>query len=338
MAFGLPLALAVACDNHVTEVPPVRAPSAAPLAAKAPFKSVFELNPIIGTGQFSLAISISDLGQAVGASGAYATIWDNSDIGQSLGLLPGGTSSSASAISRDGTEIVGYANDGSSNNHPVRWLKSNGAWIADRLTEYFTGPCFPDAVSSDGTAIVGNCNGTAVVWLNGRLIVLGTGTVYGVNKNGQAVGTTSTSDHALVWKFTVSPVAISDLGTLGGSSALAYAINDAGQITGWSETTNHESHAFLWSPRKGVMVDIGLPGANTGCYSINETGQAVGFAYTNGSLPRGAFFDGGKVVDLGVLPGYDQALTTSINNNGQAVGYSYTQSFSQFRGTEWLLK
>jgi len=335
MGAGL-LLLAVACDNQITEIPPPRAPSATPAAAKAPFKSLFMLNPILGSGStFAISSSISDLGQAVGNGGNYAAIWDNSDIAVSLGTLPGGTYSYASAISRDGSVIVGQSSDGPGV-RPVRWLKVNGQWTIDQLTDVFPGGCSPSDVSSDGTAIVGNCGTTPIVWLNGRVIFLGSGLVYGVNKNGQAVGQSTDGNQALVWQFTTVPVTVTDIGNLGGGIAVATAINNAGQITGWSYNAAHESHAYLWSPRKGVMVDLGTPGTTSGGYDVNEAGQVVGDIWLN--TEHAALFDAGKVVDLTILPGYDGSVAVSINNNGQAVGYSFTYSFNPVRPTEWLLK
>jgi probable HAF family extracellular repeat protein len=116
---------------------------------------------------------------------------------------------------------------------------------------------------------------------------------------------------------------------------VANAINDAGEVTGWSENANHESHAFLWSPKRNAMTDLGAIGGTSGGYGINASGQVVGDVWPGGTQHAG-FFDHGKVVDLGVLPGYSGANAFRLNNTGQAVGWSYTSSLT--RATKWVVK
>jgi probable HAF family extracellular repeat protein len=332
--------LAGACDNQITEAPTTKAPSELPLAAKAPFKSVFSLEPLIGSGgAYSVAYDINDLGQAVGQSSATAgfrgVIWDNSTIPTNLGTLPGGSSSDAFAISNNGSVIVGSSDDGTYT-YPVRWLKVNGQWSIDKLP---TTNCAANSVSTDGTTIGGNCNtNAAVVWVNGRMITLGSGNLFGVNKNGQAVGTDINYSHAFLWTFSGASVTVADLGTLGGTFAVALSINDVGEVSGYSENADHVSHAFLYSPKKGGMTDLGEPGVTSGGYRVNAIGQVVGDMYPGGGGAHAGFFNAGKVVDLGVLPGYDYALAHGINGNGQVVGYSYAPTSGQYRATEWLLK
>src|SRR6476620_1929669 len=247
-ALVVSLALVAACSDQVTQVPTPKAAGSEPSAARAPFKSVFALNPLIGSGAtLSFTYDINDLGQAVGASsgnaGERAVIWDQSDVPLDLGLPSGMTNGYAMGISNDGKVIVGAVQDATFVSYAARWLKVNGQWTGEVIS---SANCNAGAVSSDGTAIVGRCGNSAVVWLNGRLITLGIGFVaYGVNRNGQAVGTNNSGDHALVWNFFASPVAATDLGTLGGAFAVANDINDAGEITGWSENADHVSHAYL---------------------------------------------------------------------------------------------
>lgn len=340
LALALVLAAAAGCDNQVTQ-PSVRLqPSEAIQADRALFKSVVALEPLPGTdGSYSVASSINDLGQIVGQSSSStvyrAVIWDNSTVPQDLGMLSGGIASAASAISNDGRVIAGTSMDGSGNNHPVRWLKSNGQWLIDLLPQAGASPCSIGGISTDGSAISANCNSVPIVWRNGSKIVLGAGFVGGVNTKGQAVGVNSTFDHALLWNFTGGVVTVVDLGTLGGTYAVANAINDAGEVTGWSENANHQSHAFLWSPKRNAMVDLGPVGTTSGAYGINATGQVVGDVWP--SSQHAAFFDHGKVVDLGTLPGYPSAIARSLNNTGQAVGWSYNSS-NITRATKWVLK
>ena len=338
------LALAVGCDNQVTQPPP---PPPSPIAphdpaslGKAPFKSVVALEPLIGSGGIgfgSFATDINDLGQVVGQSGtasssSHAVIWDNSTIPQDLGALAGGDYSSAAAISNDGRVIVGSAND-ASNGNAVRWLRVSGQWTIDRLSAGTN--CYANSVSSDGAIIGGECGSNAVVWVNGLRIILGAGFLADVNKNMQAVGSNPTFDHAILWNFSTNPVTATDLGSLGTGYAVAQGINDAGEVTGWSANTDNVSHAFFWSSRRG-MVDLGETGTSPqgGGYDVNATGQVVGDLWPGG-IQHAAYYAGGKTVDLGVLPGYNTAVALSINANGQIVGVS---AGGQSRATMWLLK
>jgi probable HAF family extracellular repeat protein len=114
-----------------------------------------------------------------------------------------------------------------------------------------------------------------------------------------------------------------DLGTLGGTSSIAYGINASGQVVGYSETAgNAAQHAFLYSG--GVMIDLhvlaGLSGSYSSASGINDAGQVVGsdgggaFLYTPGS----------GTIHLGALPGDDVAanFASGINASGQVVGTS----------------
>jgi probable HAF family extracellular repeat protein len=47
-----------------------------------------------------------------------------------------------------------------------------------------------------------------------------------------------------------------DLGTLGGASAVANALNNSNQVVGWSQTASGAQHAFLYS--NGTMQDLNL--------------------------------------------------------------------------------
>ena len=334
-ALALALTFAAGCDNQITEPASRPEPDDAVRLGKALFRSVVALEPLPGTSpSYSAAYGINDLGQVVGESSAEggnrAVIWDNSTLPQLLGTIAGHSFSGAIAISSDGSIIAGISRDATTS-YAVRWLRSNGQWLIDPLTSG-TG-CTVGGMSSDGTAIAGTCGAIAVVWLNGSRIPLGPGFASGVNSNSQAVGSNSTFDSAVVWNFSSGVVTRTTLGTLGGTYAVAININDAGQVTGWSENADHVSHAFLWSPRKG-MVDVAPGPFTSGGYGINATGKVVGDIFP--TTQHAGYYDGRKVVDLGVLPGYSSAIARGINNNGQVVGVSYTSSF-QGRATLWRL-
>ena len=101
-----------------------------------------------------------------------------------------------------------------------------------------------------------------------------------------------------------SSYAITDLGNLGGSFAVARGINDAGQIVGVSETGAGQLHAFVWTIATG-MTDLGtLGGANSQAFSINEHGNIAGSSLlVSGERHAFLWTAAAGMQDLGTLAG-----------------------------------
>src|ERR1700747_803514 len=76
-----------------------------------------------------------------------------------------------------------------------------------------------------------------------------------------------------------------DLGTLGGTYSDGRGVNNSGQVTGCSTTSAGASHAYVWSPPAGPMIDLDtLPGGTYSCgVAINDSGQVTGYSDVNGS-------------------------------------------------------
>lgn len=121
---------------------------------------------------------------------------------------------------------------------------------------------------------------------------------------------------------------LSDLGTLGGSSAEALALNDRDVVVGDSTTASGARHAFRW--HSGTMDDLGtLGGATSVAAGINGSGEIVGWSTTAAGTTR-AFrvLGGGAMTGLGTLGGAD-SVANALNGSGQIVGWADTASGAQ---------
>jgi probable HAF family extracellular repeat protein len=166
----------------------------------------------------------------------------------------------------------------------------------------------------------------------------------GVNALGQVVGYSgrerdSSESRAFVWS---SQTGMTDIGTLGGAYAQAYAINKTGYITGASQTQGMgpmvTTHAFRYQPAQALnghynrMIDLGvLGGVSSYGTAINEYNHVVGYSTvsTNDERVHAFLHDGAKMIDLGSLGGPgnrwggDISVALGINNYDQVVGYTY---------------
>jgi len=115
-----------------------------------------------------------------------------------------------------------------------------------------------------------------------------------------------------IWASTI--YSVTDLGSLGGSSATGYQINDAGAVVGWAETLTGSQQAFV-SPSGGSLEKLQSPGASDSyAYGINGSNVIVGISYINGQ-PHGTVWSGSSVTDLGA-----GVCATAINASGTIVG------------------
>jgi probable HAF family extracellular repeat protein len=119
-----------------------------------------------------------------------------------------------------------------------------------------------------------------------------------------------------------SAVALTDLGTLGGSHSEALAINVRGQVAGFSTTATGERHAFFWDG--GAMRDLGaFAGGTFGSpfIALNDAGQVAFTSLVASGETHAVLWDGTTVRDLGTLGG-DYSEATAINATGTVVGFS----------------
>ncbi len=164
------------------------------------------------------------------------------------------------------------------------------------------------------------------------------GFAFGINDEGQAVGTSGLCSntvlpllqphgvHALRWERDGTP---RDLGSLaGGVSNIANSINNAGQVAGTSQFTDGTVHSFFWTRNKG-MRDLGtLPGAMLTvapcCNTLNDRGQVVGFWFDSDFNPSAFLCQNNVITDLNDLipqnSPWQLLFAEAINDAGEIVG------------------
>jgi probable HAF family extracellular repeat protein len=172
------------------------------------------------------------------------------------------------------------------------------------------------------------------IWSDGEMIELGTlpgsnrfSRGYGVNNAGVVVGE---SDNNRPRAFRWEAGTMSDIGDLGGGSAVAHDVNEPGQIVGAS-SNGQTSRPFVWW--RGEMRDLGTVAGGDAtpgrAWGVNNRGDVVGFSRVAGTTSQATLWAGpnrprlGQPVGLGSLgDGERFSEAFAINDRRQAVGRS----------------
>ncbi|RIK71970.1 MAG: PEP-CTERM sorting domain-containing protein [Planctomycetota bacterium] len=223
----------------------------------------------------------SSTGWPVGILDAFR--WTPDEGMVSLGRLEGHSGSLASAVSADGSVVVGTSLLGASSGEPFRWASTTGMQPLDtRSIGNFVGGD-ASAVSADGSVVVG------------------------ANHNGFFFGGPRPA-----FRWTAEGTV--DLGDLPGGDAVARAEDvsaDGSVIVGWSSTgvSSLYTEAFRWTRESG-MVGLGnLVGGEVDSFArgVSADGSVI-VGYSDASAnsdDREAFrwTSAGGMVGLGDLPG-----------------------------------
>jgi len=287
---------------------------------------------------------------------SHAFRWHNG-VRTDLGALPGGSSSQAFWISRNGM-IVGNSQNGEID-PLITGLPEIRAvlWKHDKIIDLGVleggHESLASAVNSRGQ-VVGAFNNTvpdpfslvgdgyqvrAFLWQDGAMEDLGTlggldAFASFVNERGQVSGQSYTS--SVPNPGTGIPTAdpffwedgrMVDVGTLGGTSGFPTALNNRGEIVGESNLAGDLIfRPFLWTKSRGIQ-DLGTLGGDTGLTnSINDAGDIVGKTDLAGPLSpqdhHAVLWTHGVINDLGALPGDSSSNAYFVNDHGQVVGTS----------------
>ena len=216
-----------------------------------------------------------------------------------------------------------------------------------------------------------NSNRThAVVWQNGAMIDLGEGNAVDVTPRGTILGSISGYNGIAVWKnaawhsvgfvgapnalnkfeqiagwytqggharaFVMTEGAVTDIGTLGGSSSVATDIDDHGRVVGYAARADGNDHAFLYE--RGRMTDLGtLAGGRVSrAAAINNHGVVVGEAWDVNNFALPFIYDGAMRLLFNAPLG---TKAWALNDRNAVVGtYAGTQSFLYDDGVVTILE
>ena len=210
-------------------------------------------------------------------------------------------------------------------------------WEAGSFTA--AGPAYGTGRINDAGQIVSNefLGGRSHAWIwdeiNGRtdLGSLGAGehtwtTTTSINNAGQVAATSvpgtnpSGPKHIALWDAGV----LTDLGTAGGTNAVAYTILDNGDILGYSDFADGTNRPVKWDADTGSFVDLGSLGASGGfAYAGNTQGDIVGISLINASTDHAFLWRDDVMYDLNALnttPGWTLRQAWAITESGYILG------------------
>ena len=269
----------------------------------------------------------------------------NAQTFQPLGFLPNQDGSDASAISANGSTVVGHGAA-----PPQAFLWSSGAMNG---LGTLTGDVGSDArgISSDSTVVVGASYGTtvqAVRWTAATGMV-GLGFLPGgqvsvasaANADGTVVvgsSNTSSSVEAFSWNSSGGMMPLGFLTSYDMSSASGVSVDGATVIGESENSTSGSVQAFRWTAGTG-MVGLGFLTGDDGssASAVSADGSTIVGVSTNsstGSVANFLWTSGGGMSSLGMLPGDTFSFPLAVNSNASVVvGESVGLSSRAFRWT-----
>jgi len=228
--------------------------------------------------------------KATAAGNLQVTITD-------LGVLPGGSYSSAYSINNHG-KIAGHAYDINGALTAVQWVNGVISPIPSLDPSTVSLPeDMNDAGEMAGTHRVSGRVYLGVYWNSANFpfqlpsLANGTPTLvrsHAITASGLVAGMGQEGSpnyfgHAVVW---YRNSLLTDLGFMGGGTySEAYGINDFGDVVGAANVASTAQHAFLWS--NGQFTDLSTwagGGASSIAHAINNKGEIVGLNASVASL------------------------------------------------------
>lgn len=295
-------------------------------------------------GISSVALDLNNKTQVVGSSNNTAVRWD-----EQRGMVALGVSnrrSGATSINDRGT-VAGYRYNDNNHRRAVIWKNEN-------LHELGT------LGGNESSAVAVNNRDTVVGWSEtstgvhhpfewtekGGMADLGA-LIYSardINSKQQITGfarnTPNSTNQAVILETNDE---VEYLGTLGGSTSIAYGINRLGSVVGGSRNSNGKHRAFL-SVRNDDMYDLGSIDTSSSipsnmkqseAYDINDRGVVVGRSrYLDREYHAVQWDSNRNITDLGTLGGEDSD-TNGVNNHGTIAGSSQLEDSNRRHAVIW---
>lgn len=275
-------------------------------------------------------------GNTEGLAASAAILWENGRVTR-LTPIAGRDLVQAVAINDRG-QVIGVSSTRGGSQHGFFWDKGH---MTD-LGKYY----LPAAIDNQGR-VVGNADGFAFLWQNGKMTNLAKtaahSNAWAINERGQIVGSItlhSPINHASLWQNGKT----TDLGTLGSDESDAFLINDRGEIVGSSyikKVPPRQLHYFVW--QSGNMTDLGAfevastaPSLSS-IFSMNDRGQIVWTTFGAYAVEHGLVWENGRLTQLPTLGG-KITEARAINNRGQIVGTSQIKGGKEAHVVMWTLR
>lgn len=263
-----------------------------------------------------------------------------------LGVMPGDQATYASAISDDGTTVVGnsFSNPNSPNGvqQAFRWTASTGMTAVGNLPNGI--PLIAaGGVSTDGSVIAGSSYGQPYRWTQPNIMtplgyLPGTTGEYGgadsISGNGLVIGGSVTGDvlmgtEPFLWSAATGMINIDTLGGGTGNQDSVYNLNYDGSMAVGMTTYGGERRAFLWTTSTGMHLLAPLPGTplnplESWAQDLSANGSVVvGYAETATSIVPFRWTPSGGMSALPLTAGSTRGEANGVSANGSIiVGYS----------------
>lgn len=234
---------------------------------------------------------------------------------------PAGSFVSASAVNDNGW-VVGYGNF-SGNNEAFLW-RDGVIQPLGQLPNGYVGGAY--GINQNGQ-VVGSSGSRAAIWQEGSVQPLpgsaSYANAYAINNAGTVVG--SADGRAVVWQNGQ----MQNLSTLASlTSSIALDISETGVIVGSGDTSQYTRRAWRWSNGQVTQLTSGTA-RGAGATGVNDSGSVVGYVDLGGNLDQAARWDGDTLSLLDHLDGTGSARAYGINNAGLVVGSSFANGGSQ---------
>jgi probable HAF family extracellular repeat protein len=247
-----------------------------------------------------------------------------------LGTLEGYTASTASAVSSDGTVVVGTATTRAGARQAFRWTAAQQAMAIGRLP----GGTWSSAmsVSDNGDVVVGEADGGtppalhAFRWTADRgsaelpaLQGASVCTATGISADAGVVSGTclTINDEAFRWTEAAGTVGLGQFGSGSNSTSSASAVSGDGHIIGGA---GHPAlnGAVIWDARNVPFVIGTLPAMTGGTVSAMSNDGSIVVGVAADAQARLHAFRWSRLTGIGPLPGADFQGTYASGTSGDA--------------------